>query len=76
MSMMMPQPPQDALADSGYGVKIKTFRREAHMFFLELDKFLKSIRAVNITAMSQSESLGWITLTIAYHEAPEVPAGA
>lgn len=46
--------------------KLATFRREPDKFFLDLDLFLKSLKAAAIYDMALSESHGALALTLLY----------
>lgn len=59
---------QEALVNTGTGAKIRTFRREQSKFFIEFDQWMKNANVGVVTAFAQSESNGWITLTLCYYE--------
>jgi len=52
-------------------VKIATFRREPHRFFIDLATWLRSTRAMFVDDMILSQSYGSLTLTLMYRPAPE-----
>lgn len=58
---------QDALFDLG-ALKVKTFRREQSKFFQEFNEWMKNANVGEVKAFAQSESNGWITLTMCYAE--------
>lgn len=52
-------------------VRLAVFRREPHLFFSQLSRFLFSLRARQIKSAALSESYGAVTLTLLYRAAPE-----
>lgn len=59
---------QESLVNTAAGAKIRTFRREQSKFFVEFDQWMKNANVGVVTAFAQSESNGWITLTLCYFE--------
>lgn len=59
---------QDAKLDLRSGAKIKTYRREQAKFFSDFPAWWEKANIGVVTAMAQTESNGWITLTMCYYE--------
>lgn len=56
-------------------LKFASFRREPHLFFVDLSHFLKSLKAARVWAMTLSESHGSLGLTLVYESAAEQDSG-